>query len=34
MGNHGDTLDYWYRRAALVIQSPLAVERDQFALDL
>lgn len=33
MGNYGDTLDYWYRRAALVIQSPLAVERDRFALD-
>ncbi len=33
MGNYGDTLDYWYRRAALVIRSPLAAERDRFQLD-
>ena len=33
MGNYGETLDYWYRRAALVIQSPLAAERDRFELD-
>jgi hypothetical protein len=33
MGNYGDTLDYWYRRAALVIRTPLADERDRFTLD-
>jgi hypothetical protein len=33
MGNYGDTLDYWYRRAALVIRTPLAEERDRFELD-
>ncbi len=33
MGNYGETLDYWYRRAALVIQSPWAAERDRFHLD-
>lgn len=33
MGNYGDTLDYWYRRAALVIRSPLADARDRFTLD-
>ena len=33
MGNWGETLDYWYRRAALVIQSPAAAERSRFALD-
>jgi len=33
MGNYGETLDYWYRRAALVVQSPLAAERDRFQLD-
>lgn len=33
MGNYGDTLDYWYRRAALVIRSPLAEARDAFTLD-
>lgn len=33
MGNYGETLDYWYRRAALVIQSPLAAERDRFELN-
>lgn len=33
MGNYGETLDYWYRRAALVVQSPRAAERDRFKLD-
>jgi hypothetical protein len=33
MGNWGETLDYWYRRAALVIQSPAAAERSRFSLD-
>lgn len=33
MGNYGDTLDYWYRRAALVIRTPLADARDRFTLD-
>jgi len=33
MGNYGETLDYWYRRAALVIQIPQATERDRFVLD-
>jgi hypothetical protein len=33
MGNWGETLDYWYRRAALVIQSPAAAERSRFALN-
>ena len=33
MGNWGETLDYWYRRAALVIQSPAAAERTGFQLD-
>jgi hypothetical protein len=33
MGNWGETLDYWYRRAALVIQSPAAAERSRYALD-
>lgn len=33
MGNYGETLDYWYHRAALVIQSPLAAERNRFQLD-
>jgi hypothetical protein len=32
MGNWGETLDYWYRRAALVIQSPAAAERSRFEL--
>ncbi len=31
MGNYGDTLDYWYRRAALVLQSPVAAEAARFA---
>lgn len=33
MGNWGETLEYWYRRAALVIQSPVAAERSRFQLD-
>lgn len=33
MGNYGETLDYWYRRAALVIRSSVAAERDRFLLD-
>lgn len=33
MGNYGETLDYWYRRAALVLHSPLAAERSRFQLD-
>ena len=31
MGNYGETLDYWYRRAALVLQSPVAAEASRFA---
>jgi hypothetical protein len=34
MGNYGNTVDYWYRRAALVIRTPLADERDRFELDV
>ncbi len=33
MGNYGETLDYWYRRAALVLMTPLAALRSQFELD-
>jgi hypothetical protein len=33
MGNYGETLDYWYRRAALVIQSPLGAELTRFEID-
>jgi hypothetical protein len=33
MGNYGETLDYWYRRAALVIQSPLGAELTRFEVD-
>jgi hypothetical protein len=33
MGNYGETLDYWYRRAALVIQTPLAAEASRFDTD-
>lgn len=33
MGNYGETLDYWYRRAALVIQTPLAAEASRFVTD-
>ena len=31
MGNYGETLDYWYRRAALVLQSAVAAEASRFA---
>ncbi len=31
MGNYGETLEYWYRRAALVLQSPAAAEASRFA---
>ena len=33
MGNYGETLEYWYRRAALVIQTPLAAEASRFTTD-
>jgi hypothetical protein len=33
MGNYGDTIDYWYRRAALVLQTPAMLERNRFAID-
>lgn len=33
MGNYGETLEYWYRRAALVIQTPLAEETGRFVSD-
>jgi hypothetical protein len=33
MGNYGETLDYWYRRAAIVIQTPLADEASRFVTD-
>lgn len=33
MGNYGQTLDYWYRRAALVVRAPLAIEADRFDTD-
>lgn len=33
MGNYGDTLDYWYRRAALVIETPQAQEAGRFVTD-
>lgn len=33
MGNYGETLDYWYRRAALVIQTPLGAEASRFTTD-
>jgi len=31
MGNYGETIDYWYRRAAVVVQSPLSQLRTRFA---
>lgn len=34
MGNYGDTLEYWYRRAAVVIQSPLGALRIRFKADI
>lgn len=33
MGNYGETLDRWYRRAALVMQTPAAALRSHFLLD-
>jgi len=33
MGNYGETLDYWYRRAALVIQTPAAEQAGRFVSD-
>jgi hypothetical protein len=33
MGNYGETLEYWYRRAALVIQTPLAEQVSRFVSD-
>lgn len=33
MGNYGETLDYWYRRAALVIRTPLGAQLDRFELE-
>jgi len=33
MGNYGETLAYWYRRAALVIQTPLAAEASRFVTE-
>jgi hypothetical protein len=33
MGNYGETLDYWYRRAAPVIQTPLAEQAGRFVSD-
>lgn len=33
MGNYGETLEYWYRRAALVIQTPGAEETGRFVSD-
>lgn len=33
MGNYGETLDHWYRRAALVLQTPLAAEAGRYVTD-
>ena len=33
MGNYGETIEYWYRRAAVVIQSPGAAMRTRFVVD-
>jgi len=33
MGNYGETLDYWYRRAAVVLQSDIGIEADRFDND-
>ncbi len=30
MGNYGDTITYWYRRAALVLQTPEGIQVDRF----
>jgi len=33
MGNYGGTLEYWYRRAALVIQTPACEQAGRFVSD-
>ncbi|MBV6414431.1 MAG: hypothetical protein OMOMHJEC_02254 [Xanthomonadales bacterium] len=33
MGNYGETIEYWYRRAALVIQSPLSALRMRYRIE-
>ena len=33
MGNYGETLDYWYRRAAWVVQTPQAEQASRFITD-
>jgi hypothetical protein len=33
MGNYGETLDFWYRRAALVLQTPAAAESSRFVAE-
>lgn len=33
MGNYGETLEYWYRRGALVIQTPTAADRSRYRMD-
>ncbi|GAB1386718.1 hypothetical protein MASR1M59_18660 [Melaminivora sp.] len=33
MGNYGQTLDYWYRRAALVVQTREAQQASRFEMD-
>ena len=33
MGNYGETLDYWYRRAAWVVQTPQAEQASRFTTD-
>ncbi|MFT3717190.1 2OG-Fe(II) oxygenase [Pseudorhodoferax sp.] len=34
MGNYGETLDFWYRRAALVLQTPHGAEASRFVSDI
>ncbi len=33
MGNYGETLDYWYRRAAWIVQTPQAEQASRFTTD-
>lgn len=33
MGNYGETLDYWYRRAALVLQTPQGFQASRFVTE-
>lgn len=33
MGNYGETMSYWYRRAALVLQSPTVALRLRYQID-